>query len=124
VSGIIAQDVADLAVAQSVVKTVPNLDERTAATGTNDGTAATAPDQAADDPAASFRPLDDAKTYEEAISITLALTPEEAAKVAIIDAMKDDQGQYRIMPRQQGDTGPIEGQVTWTLDDVFDLTTK
>jgi Flp pilus assembly protein CpaB len=124
VSGIIAQDVAVLAVAQSVVKTVPNLDERTAATGTSDGTAATAPDQAADDPAASFRPLDDAKTYEEAISITLALTPEEAAKVAIIDAMKDDQGQYRIMPRQQGDTGPIEGQVTWTLDDVFDLTTK
>lgn len=121
VSGIIAQDVVVLAAAQTVVKVVPNLDERGAAAN-NDGTAATAPDQLRDDPAASFRPLEEAATYETAISITLALTPEDAARVAIIDAMKDDQGQYRIMPRQQGDTGAIEGQVTWTLDDVFDLT--
>jgi len=121
VSGVIAQDVAVLAVAQTVVKVVPNLDERSATTK-DDDTAATAQDDAADDPAASFRPLDEASTYEEAISITLALTPEEATKVAIIDAMKDDQGQYRIVARQQGDTGPIDGQVTWTLEDVFDLT--
>jgi hypothetical protein len=42
--------------------------------------------------------------------------------VAIIDAMKDDQGQFRIMPRQQGDNTELEGPITWTLDEVFDLT--
>lgn len=122
VSGIIAEDVAVLAVSQTVVKIVPNLDERGAAAGGDDGTGTTGSGTSTGDQSASFRPLDDTATYETAISITLALTPDAAAKVAIIDAMKDDQGQFRIMPRQQGDHTELEGQVTWTLDEVFDLT--
>lgn len=114
VGGIIAQDVPVLAVSQNIVKVVPNLDER--ASGSDDPAGETS-----SDPSANFRPLDDASTYEEAISVTLAVTPEEAAKIAIIDAMKDDQGQYRIMVRQQGDPEVLDGQVTWTLDDVFEL---
>jgi hypothetical protein len=102
-----------------VVKVVPNLDEREAGAADPDATPVAG---STTGDSASFRPLDDTSTYETAISITLALTPDAAAKVAIIDAMKDDAGQYRIMPRQQGDHEAIEGQVTWTLEDVFDLT--
>jgi Flp pilus assembly protein CpaB len=123
VSGIIAENVAVLAVSQTVVKIVPNLDERAAASGDPDAEATPgAGTVTGSDPAAAFRPLDETATYETAISITLALPPDVAAKVAIIDAMKDDQGQFRIMPRQQGDNTELEGQVTWTLDEVFDLT--
>lgn len=112
VGGIIAQDVPVLAVSQNVVNVVPNLDEASGTDGTTAGS---------NDPSANFRPLDESRTYEEALSITLAVTPDEAAKIAIIDAMKDDQGQYRIMVRKQGDPEVLDGQVTWTLDDVFEL---
>jgi Flp pilus assembly protein CpaB len=122
VSGLIAQDVAVLAVSQTVVKVVPNLDERAAGGDAGDAEATPGAGTATTGDTASFRPLDDTATYETAISITLALTPDVAAKVAIIDAMKDDAGQFRIMPRQQGDHEAIEGQITWTLEDVFDLT--
>lgn len=68
-----------------------------------------------------YRPLDDVQTFETAISITLAVTPEQAALIAIIDAMKDDEGQYRVLTRRQGERGAVDGAVTWTLDDVFTL---
>jgi pilus assembly protein CpaB len=110
VSGIIAQDVMVVAVSQSLVPFGPAM------TGTN-GEALSESTGDSDTP--PYRPLDDIATYEEAISITLALEPADAAKVAIIDAMKDDQGQYRIMTRYQGDREHLGGTITWTLDDVF-----
>ncbi len=121
-SGIIAEDIMVLAAAQTVVNFVPAAGNETAegAAGaegaeesgaTGSGTAENA------EPA--YRPLGGEGTYETAISVTIAVTPEQAARIAIIDAMKDDQGQYRLLTRQQGDRAPIEGTNTWTLEDVF-----
>ena len=129
-SGIIAQDVQVLASAQTVVRTVsdPTLggDTTTGATGEDDeGTSgnSSAPnsDGTANTDTVNYRPLDDVQTFETAISITLAVTPEQAALIAIIDAMKDDEGQYRVLTRRQGERGAVDGAVTWTLDDVFTL---
>lgn len=119
-SGIIAQNVEVLAVKQTLVRRIPNLDERAknasgAGTTANTATGADAPVALKDG---------DTGTYETAISITLALTPEQAAKVGIIDVIKDDQAQYRIMVRQKGDQATVEGQVTWSIDDVFDTKKK
>jgi Flp pilus assembly protein CpaB len=105
-SGVIAQDVEVLAVAQSIVRVVPNLDQRAKQASGATNTAGS--------------PLGDGATYEKSISVTLALTPEAAAKVALIDALKDDVAQYRLIVRQKGDGTPIAGRVTWSLEDVFD----
>ena len=105
ITGIIAQDVEVLAVSQTLVKVIPNTDVKTAG-----ASGAVAP---------TGKPGEDAATYEKAISITLALTPELAAKVALIDAMKDEQGQYRILPRQKGDSTQLSGGTTWSLEDIF-----
>ncbi len=118
-SGVIAQNVEVLAVKQTLVRRIPNLDER--AKNAN-GTGATAAATGADAPVALKE--GDTGTYETAISITLALTPEQAAKVAIIDVIKDDLAQYRIMVRQKGDQVTLEGQVTWSIEDVFDTKKK
>lgn len=129
VAGIIASDVEVLAVSQTLVKVVVNTDAQKAAraaasgTATADGTAsaggtatgATVGSAAVTDPDKDK----DLTTYEKAISITLALPVDLAAKVAIIDAMKDEVGQYRILPRQKGDAKPIEGAQLWSLEDVF-----
>jgi hypothetical protein len=64
----------------------------------------------------------DAATREGAVSVTLALTPEQAAKVALIDAMEDNEGQWRIIARRKGEADPLAGQVTWSLEDIFDFT--
>lgn len=113
VTGIIAQNVEVLAVSQTLVKVIPNTDNKDGTTTT--GSATGSPSSNLD----ITKALDDGDTYEKAISITLALTPELAAKVALIDAMKDDQGQYRVLPRQKGDDTQLTGTVTWSLDDVF-----
>ena len=111
VAGYIAQDVEVLAVAQTVVKTVPKVDG-----GSNgSGSAAASGPSAANSGAVK----QENATYEKAISITLALPPDLAAKVALIDAMRDDVGQYRILPRQKGDADPITGKQVWTYDDLF-----
>ncbi len=114
-SGVIAQDVEVLAVSQSIVKVVPNLDQRAtkASGGALDGGSSGATNT-------TGSPLGDGATYEKSISVTLALTPEAAAKVALIDALKDDVAQYRLIVRQKGDGTPIAGRVTWSLEDVFD----
>jgi hypothetical protein len=52
------------------------------------------------------------------------MTPDLAAKVAIIDAMKDDEGQWRIIVRRKGEDEPVTGQQAWTMDDVFTFTSK
>lgn len=111
VTGIIAQNVEVLAISQTLVKVIPNADAKTAG-----GTSGAATGGAA---ASGGNPLEAADTYEKSISITLALTPELAAKVALIDAMKDEQGQYRILPRQKGDSETIAGGTTWSLEDIF-----
>jgi len=110
VAGYIAQDVEVLAVAQTVVKTVPKVD------GGGSGSSNAA---ASGPSAASGAVKQENATYEKAISITLALPPDLAAKVALIDAMRDDVGQYRILPRQKGDADPITGKQVWTYDDLF-----
>lgn len=117
VAGYIAQDVEVLAVAQTVVKTVPKVDGKVdGGTGSSNGSTATSPASAA---TSSGAVKQESATYEKAISITLALPPDLAAKVALIDAMRDDVGQYRILPRQKGDADPITGKQVWTYDDLF-----
>ncbi|OAI43553.1 hypothetical protein AYO38_10625 [bacterium SCGC AG-212-C10] len=127
-AGIIAQDVEVLAVSQSIVKTIPNTDARKAATASASATpgaeGSTAATPAAGGAVAQDATKEGAGSYETAISITLALPPDLAAKVAIIDAMKDDIGQYRILPRQKGDSQPVQGAVSWDLEDVFITTTS
>jgi Flp pilus assembly protein CpaB len=105
-SGIIAQDVEVLAVGQTLVKGVPSSDGKTTVV-------ATAPGTGGEEAKA------DGDTRETVISVTLALTPEQAAKVSMIDAMRDEDGQWRIIARRKGETDAIAGQLTWTLDDVF-----
>ncbi|MGE5595753.1 MAG: Flp pilus assembly protein CpaB [Hyphomicrobiales bacterium] len=118
VAGIIAQNVEVLAVSQTLVKTVPNTDlQKAQATGTPGAEGTAAADTVSSAPVVESDK--DAETFEKSISITLALPPELAAKVAIIDAMDDTAGQYRLLPRQKGDDTPITGTQTWSLDEVF-----
>jgi Flp pilus assembly protein CpaB len=103
-AGYIAQDVQVLAIAQTLVKTVPKVNA--------DGTAAEGSDS-------QVVIGEDGTTYETAISLTLALPPDLVAKVALIDAMEDDMGQYRIVVRQKGDADPISGKTTFSYQDIF-----
>ena len=112
VAGYLAQDVEVLAVAQTLVKTVPKVAEKTDANG-NKTTVGGVPG------AQAVSPDQEATTYQEAISITLALPPDLAAKVALVDALEDDAGQFRILPRQKGDADPISGKVTFSYEDIF-----
>jgi len=112
ISGFVAQDVEVLAISQKLLKSVPNLDAKAKAAANG----STAPS------GASASPLEDGETYQESISITLALPPDLAAKVALLDAMEDDTGQYRILPRQKGDSAPISGKSMWSYEDIFPKT--
>jgi pilus assembly protein CpaB len=113
VTGVIAENIEVLAVSQVLVKTVPNLDRRSQA---GEGDPAAAP---ATTTVSSGGSLTEAKSYEESISVTLAFTVEEASKIALIDAMKDDVGQWRLIVRQKGDGAGVAGRRVWTLEDVF-----
>jgi hypothetical protein len=64
----------------------------------------------------------DGATREGAVSVTLALTPEQAAKVAMIDALDDNEGQWRIIARRKGEGGESAGAQVWTLEDIFTFT--
>ena len=105
---------------QELVRIVPNLDAREGAADPLDPEAAGASLSAEDDATLNAQPLGDTASFEEAISVTLALLPEEAAKVAIIDALKDDQGQYRILVRQTGDREILTGKTSWSFEDLFE----
>lgn len=119
VAGMIAQNVEVLAVSQTLVKKVVNLtDKDKKATDPASGPLSAAP-AAVVATDANGKPLENPDTYEKSISVTLALKPDEAAKVAIIDAMKDDVGQWRLLPRQKGDENPISGTTLWSFDDIF-----
>jgi len=116
IAGYLAQDVQVLAVAQTVVKTIPKIDAK--ANGSNssgNGAASVSTNPAAQ----AVAPSDENATFEKAISLTLALPPDLAAKVALLDALEDDIGQYRILPRQRGDTDPISGKTTYNYEDIF-----
>ncbi len=141
-AGLIAEDVEVLAVAQTSLKVIPNTDvtdgsestdsgtlglggtdgivggEGTVGSGETESGSAGAARRSAS--AEVGQPGDEAATYQEAISVTLAVTPEIAAKILIIDALKDDVAQYRIVTRQKGDEGKVTGTATWTLEDVFE----
>ena len=106
-AGYIAQDIQVLAIAQTVVKTVPKVSKDA------DGKTVTEPGSQA------VVTGEDGVTYQTAISITLALPPDLAAKVALIDAMEDDIGQFRIVVRQKGDADPISGKTTFSYQDIF-----
>jgi Flp pilus assembly protein CpaB len=131
-SGMIAQNVEVLAVSQVIVKVIPNVDgtvsrtpvsqeEFEAANGDAGTTTTTGSGTQPVVNGAQVKadPNDPTPTYEAAISITLALTPEQAAKVAIIDALKDDVGQYRILARQKGDGCTLSGDYVWSFEDLF-----
>jgi len=115
-AGIIAANVEVLAVSQAVVKSIPNLDTKTAATEGEEGaeeiSAAGAGDFAGD-------PAKEAESYEKSVSVTLAVTPEQAAYIAVVDAMKDDRAQYRLLVRQKGDDSELTGVSSWTLNDIL-----
>lgn len=113
IAGFVAQDVLVLAVAQSVVRTIPKIDAD--AKTTSDGsTTATGIEQSQ-----AVSPDQASTTYEKSMSVTLALPPDLAAKVALLDAMKDDIGQYRLLVRQKGDTAPVQGKQVYSYEDVF-----
>ncbi len=124
-SGIIAQDIEILAVSQTLVKSVPKITVKAqAGSSVTPAAGATASPTTAvtTDSTGETKPLDTGATFEKAFSITLALSPEQAAKVALIDAMQDDIGQYRLLPRRKGETGTafeLLGSVVWSLDDLF-----
>ncbi len=114
IAGYIAQDVLVLAVAQSVVRTVPKIDADATTADSADGATGTGIQQSQ-----AVSPNQDNSTYEKSISVTLALPPDLAAKVALIDAMKDDVGQYRLLVRQKGDVQPVEGKQVFSYEDLF-----
>ncbi len=105
ISGIIAQDVEVLAMGQTLVKGIPTTDGTTVTAATS----GTAP--------ATDKKDDDSR--QGAISVSLALTPEQSAKLAMIDALQDEEGQWRIIARRKGETDTVTGQLTWTMDDIF-----
>ncbi len=117
ITGIIAQDVQVLAMGQTLVNRVPT-DGTTF--GAEPGAERAADGESGETP--SGQVVTDGATREGAISVSLALTPEQAAKVAMIDAMKDDEGQWRIIARRKGEDGAIDGATLWTLEDIFDFT--
>lgn len=110
----LAQDVEVLAVSQTLINSVTPVKD--AATTTTDPSATpVGGDVQTTAPVAA----DSGETFEAAISITLALTPDLAAKVAMLDAVKDDAAQYRILVRQKGDTDPVSGKTQWSWEDLF-----
>ena len=120
VAGLVAQNVEILAIAQTVVDTVPNVDSTATASGSpaagsTPGAAATA----TPDTSGAIKAGGKAQTFEKAISVTLALPIAEAARVELVDAMKKDTGQWRLLLRQKGDNTTVTGITKWTYQDLF-----
>ena len=114
ISAIIAENVEILAVSQTVIKSASTSPKGKDATSAD-------PSKPADTTTTGLesRAFDTGSTFEKAISITVALKPDMAAKVALIDAMKDEDGQYRILPKRAGDSDTISGTKIWSFDDIF-----
>ncbi len=124
-SRLMVQDVEVLALAQSLVDYFPETEltrEDDDEDGELGGEASTATNGDGEDGARqAFRATDGSQTYEESVSVTLALLPEDAAKLALLDALDDEAGQYRILTRHQSDREIIGDQSNWTLEDLFEL---
>lgn len=124
-AGLIAQNVEILAIAQTMVDTVPNIDNPAAAS-TTPGAGSTAGAGGAA-PVATVSPADTGaakpggkdQTFEKAVSVTLALPVDVAARVELVDAMKKDTGQWRLLLRQKGDTSIVSGVTSWNYTDLF-----
>jgi Flp pilus assembly protein CpaB len=121
----LAQNVEILAVAQTIVKSVTAVKDPDAVSGT-DGTpgaeassTVTPEDGTGAVDTETTKSQDSGQTFQTAVSITLALDPELAAKIAMIDAIKDDQAQYRLLVRQKGDGTEVTGPITWSWEDIF-----
>jgi len=115
----LAQDVEILAVSQTLINSVtPVKDAKPAGTSGSTTDPAATPATGQVETTAPVA-ADSGKTFESSISITLALTPDLAAKVAMLDAVKDDAAQYRILVRQKGDTDPVAGKTQWSWEDLF-----
>ena len=125
VAGIIAEDVEVLAVSQTLIKSTPKIDTKAGATLSVTPSASSTPTALGTAGAGSStsanesRALDSGETFEKAISITLALSVEKAAKVALIDALDDKVAQYRLLPRRQGNDELISGTQIWSFEDIF-----
>jgi pilus assembly protein CpaB len=120
----VAQNVEILAVAQTLVQSVTAVTDSGTGTGTQANPSATPADpNAPTDPSvldtSGATVQDTGETFQTAISVTLALTPELAAKIAMLDAVKDDTAQYRLVVRQKGDTTEITGAASWSWEDLF-----
>ncbi|MEO9254291.1 MAG: Flp pilus assembly protein CpaB, partial [Tepidiformaceae bacterium] len=115
---IIGQDIEILAVSQTLIKTIPKVAATAAPAASGTATAGSTETPAASGNSAS-KPLDDGTTFEKALSITLAVKPDMAAKISLIDAMKKEVGQWRLLLRQQGDSSPVVGGTSFSYDDVF-----
>lgn len=118
-AGIIAENVEVLAASQSLIKSIPNVDVIDGSgTGASEGetgtSAAGAGDYATD-------PTEDAESHEKSLSVTLAVTPEQAAYIGVVDAMRDDVAQYRLLVRRKGDDSPLAGVSSWTLNDILSV---
>jgi Flp pilus assembly protein CpaB len=116
---IIGQDIEILAVAQTLVKTIPKVDAAASPADPSGTAVANASATPVVNNNSSAKPLDDGTTFEKALSVTLAVKPDLAAKISLIDAMKKEVGQWRLLLRQQGDTSPVSGGTSFTYDDVF-----
>ncbi len=115
VAGIIAEDVQVLAVSQTLIKSTPKTD----GVAVKAGSPATPGASGTATAGAEARDLDTGSTFEKAVSITLALPVDKAAKVALIDALEDNLGQYRILPRRAGNDELLSGTKIWSFDDIF-----
>jgi Flp pilus assembly protein CpaB len=116
----IAQDVEILAVAQTLVQSVTAVEPTDPSTAPQDGeTPAAGETPASGVDTETTKVQDTGQTFQSAVSITLALPPELAAKVAMVDAIDDSAAQYRVLIRQKGDGTPIEGTAAWSWEDIF-----
>ena len=120
-SGYVVENVEVLAVAQTIVKSV----KKAGASATVTPSATAAPSATGTPGANDFRALDSGSTYEAAISITLAVSEVDALRLGLLDALKDDTGQYRIVLRSSGDSEPVKKEnKAITLEDIFPPSTK
>jgi pilus assembly protein CpaB len=110
--GIIAENIEVLAVSQTLVQVTGRIAPKP-------GDPSATPAAGSESGSLESRTLDSGGTFETAISITLAADYETAAKLAAIDALKDDIGQYRILARATGNGSAISGTKTWSLEDAI-----
>jgi pilus assembly protein CpaB len=112
-TGIIGENLEVLAVSQKIIKVTGR------APAGNVASALATPSATPGTEGLETIQLDTGETFATAISITLAADYEVASKIASIDALRDDVGQYRVILRGTGNGTEIKGTKTWSIADVF-----